>query len=305
MQKLYEIINQQTKLDSNQVQAKVDECIAIIKKLPITRKYHYQSPELISFYHKFKLSDYSAFHKMVVLNLIKSFQFDALPFNLPQSIVDLYKSEFIRITHIIETDNNYIFDWRNDLFAKDMGICSYRLIPTGAQYLEVSGFPRSVIIRNVSNFFKALRFFMLERRHFKPCFEIHTHLGNLSDFHSEGWDRCYVRIGQLLKLNPNIKGMLGGSWFYDPKLGIVSPRLKYLRDVPCRSGAEIFYVSKEGKNSGALSRSKSRLKLFEEGKYTPKSYLLIWPRKEVITFAEENKELITNPSTSSEASGNN
>ena len=126
----------------------------------------------------------------------------------------------------------------------------------------------------------------------KPIYTIHTHQGNLADFNPDGWNRCYVRIGQLLQLNPDIKGMQGGSWFYDPALSEISPRLAYLREVPCQNGASIFFSSVEDHTSSALSTSASRVEKFKNGEYVPRAFVLVWPRDAMIKFSEKHKDLL-------------
>lgn len=292
IQGLIKTLHQESGLDSAFIQDKVNKCTALLTSIPMVQHYHYKSPELVEFYQNFKLADYGVFHKIVMLQLIDSFQFEKLPVKLPQSIIDLYKSDFLCIVRIIQQDKDYIFDWSSDSFAKDIGICSYRLIPAGAQILELSGFPRRVMFKSWANFFKTLRFFVLGRRPFKPYFEAHTHTRHLGDFNPKGWDRYYVRIGQMLKLNPHIKGVSGGSWYLDPEISTISPRLKFLRAVPASFGAEIFYTNTEGRSSNAFAKSEMRLKLFEQGNYIPKSYLMIWSSKEIINFSDKNKELL-------------
>jgi hypothetical protein len=88
----------------------------------------------------------------------------------------------------------------------------------------------------------------------------------------------------MLELHPEIKGIWTGSWFNDPAIETVSPRLTYLRKMPQDNGAYAFY-SNLASTSGALSKSKTRQKLYEEKKYIPKSYALIWPRKPLLKWA--------------------
>lgn len=255
-------------------------------------KYHYLSDAQIDFYHlfskKFGHNKVLIFHKIVMLELISQFPVRVKKLNIPPSIMEMFKVEFERIFQIIEKDESFIFDWSNDLFAKDMGICTLRLIPAGAQLVEISGVPRRVLFDDPRKIIQNLWFFIFKTRGFKPFYEIHTHLGNLSEFHPDGWHRCYVRIGELLRMNPKIKGMQGGSWFYDPALSEISPRLEYLRSVPCSNGAKIFFLQEEGGSSSALSKSETRKQLYVEGKYLPKSYLLVWARDDLIHYSERD-----------------
>ena len=89
---------------------------------------------------------------------------------------------------------------------------------------------------------------------------------------------------QLEKYKP-IKGVFRASWFCDPELENISPRLMYLQKTPVENGANFFYIG-EDRTGNAFAKSKTRLKLYNEGKYKPKAYLLVWPRKELIKWAK-------------------
>ena len=104
----------------------------------------------------------------------------------------------------------------------------------------------------------------------------------------------------MLALNPEIRGMWGGSWFYDPALERISPRLEYLRSVPQDNGAYVFY-SNIDINGGALSKSDTRKQAYEDGKYLPKSYSVIWPRRHLLDWAASMraKTRISEPSADS------
>ena len=57
----------------------------------------------------------------------------------------------------------------------------------------------------------------------------------------------------------------------------MSPRLGYLRDTPVDGGARLFFFEEGGSSiSNSLSTSPTRRKLYDEGKYMPKSYMLVW-----------------------------
>ena len=124
---------------------------------------------------------------------------------------------------------------------------------------------------------------------FKPYVQIHTHLSYLDEFNEEGWNECYRCCADLCRVRPELLGMFGSSWFYDPVLADISPRLDYLREIPVKGGAELLFVEEGGGAVGnALSTSPSRRKLHEEGKYMPKSYMLAWGRKAQMAWAERN-----------------
>ncbi|CAN5812012.1 hypothetical protein BH11PSE12_BH11PSE12_21780 [soil metagenome] len=285
-------------VQKNLLDEKVSEYISLTDALSsLGVKYHFQSQEQQDFYRTFEQDfgkkNIGIFHKIVMLELMNQFPARVQKLKIPLSIVEMFHAEFERIVNLIGNDSNFVFDWTNDFFAKDMGICTFRIIPAGAQLVEISGVPRRVILRNLSQLPAALPFFLFKTKGFKPFYEIHTHSGNLTEFSLDGWNRCYVRIGELLKLNPEIKGMLGGSWFYDPFLSVISPRLEYLRGIPCENGAKVFFSQDEGADSSALSKSESRKKMYVDGKYTPKAFLLVWARDDLINFSERNAKLLS------------
>lgn len=284
-------------IDRNILEKRIENYISLLDDIPSSiSKYHHQSEGQTKFYQELKKTldpkKIYLFHKIVLLELINRFPHRVKKIHVPPSIIEMFKLEFERIFRLIENDINFIFDWSNDSFAKDMGICTFRLVPAGAQLIEISGVSRKIVFSNFKKILSNLSFFTFKTAGFKPFYEIHTHSGNLTEFNPEGWSRCYVRIGELLKLNPNIRGMQGGSWFYDPALSNISPRLTYLREVPCANGAQVFFIQDEGKDSSALSKSEARKQSYTEGKYLPKAYLLVWPRKNLIQFSEENKCLL-------------
>jgi hypothetical protein len=171
-----------------------------------------------------------------------------------------------------------------------MGICTFRLLPVGPGLIEVSGFSRRVLFNELSKIIPNLWFFIFKAKGSKPFYEIHTHLANVSEFNPDGWLRCYVRIAELLQMNPEMKGFQRSSWLVDPALSEISPRLEYLRIVPSANGAKIFFVKKEDESCGALSKSETRKMLYHEGKYIPRAFLLLWPRKEMINYVNENNK---------------
>ena len=99
----------------------------------------------------------------------------------------------------------------------------------------------------------------------------------------------YLRIAELLERQQDIRGMVGTSWFYDPQLLEISPCLAYLQQRPLERGA---FLLRHGTGlfdiEHATMTSKTRHRLYQEGKYTPIVYSLLWPRQDLISWAEQN-----------------
>ena len=91
----------------------------------------------------------------------------------------------------------------------------------------------------------------------------------------------------MLKIDESIKGLARTSWYFDPKIKMISPHLSYLQELPLKNGAHLFYVGADHSGS-ALEKSKSRLMLYNKGDYTPMNYLLVWPRDALLAWSEKH-----------------
>lgn len=167
-----------------------------------------------------------------------------------------------------------------DLFQKEFGLATLRLYAAGAQLLDFRcGVPRSTVMKGGLAGAAGKLATMARLGGFHPYFQIHTHSFNLDAFNEAGWEECYACCAEMYAVHPEVLGMYGSSWFYDPALAAISPRLAYLRDTPCNNGAALMFVVKGGEAiANATSTSASRRALFEEGKYMPTNYMLIWGR---------------------------
>jgi hypothetical protein len=73
----------------------------------------------------------------------------------------------------------------------------------------------------------------------------------------------------------------------DPNLKEISPGLRFLWEVPQQNGAELFCTGGSDQIiKKAIAMSPLRKRLYEEGEYKPMTYAYVWPRKEVLQWAE-------------------
>jgi hypothetical protein len=174
-------------------------------------------------------------------------------------------------------------DWLDidrDLFHKEFGLATLRLYAAGSQLVDYRcAVPRSTVTKEGVGSALPKLLTMAALGGFRPYFQIHTHKFNLAAFHEAGWEECYQCCVELYDVHPDVLGMFGSSWFYNSHLAEISPRLAYLRDTPCNNGAKLMFVVKGGEAiANSTSTSPSRRKLYEEGKYMPTNYMLIWGR---------------------------
>jgi hypothetical protein len=230
------------------------------------------------------------YHKLVLLTLIEQFEKRLSDRKIPQSIIELFYSEFSRIMdHLVLCPKGYYL-MSNKQFLCDLAICRLKIYPCGPVLIdEMSGIPRSLLINNgLKQLLTGAIFFMFKAHGFQPFYELHMHVSQRKNFNAEGWLASYRKIAELLELNSNVRGVSCASWWYDPQLETISPRLAYLRNIPYENGAKIFYVQADKTAVyGAIDKSESRRQLFKAGTYIPKIYMMIWPRQALSSWANK------------------
>ena len=120
----------------------------------------------------------------------------------------------------------------------------------------------------------------------KPFYLMHVIHKCVEGFNQSEWLNCFHNIYDLLKINKGMKGWLGRSWYYDPELEKISPRLSYLRKLPEGNGAALFKIgSFQDDILNATAKSLTRKQLHIENRYLPTKYLIVWPRNEIFKWA--------------------
>lgn len=232
-------------------------------------------------------NDFENVRKRLILDCIKNYCTDYTSEKYPDSIQIEYQRNVTRIYETCESDIGWR-DGSDDIYWKDLAIIRLHIFPAGSGIVEAySGFgTRQGLSHNLAQSLSFLKMILLNGK--KPYYQTHIHHPLLKEFNELGRIKMYLLIAEMLIQNPNIKGVHGGSWFYDPKLEMISPRLNYLRELPVNNGAYLFCVG-EDLSKSAFSKSETRKKLFKEGRYTPMVYMLVWPRDALIKWAENYK----------------
>lgn len=198
---------------------------------------------------------------------------------LTDELKELQLIEFSRIIETMDATNDLFYLNNGDLFLKDLSLCSQKMIFAKAQLLEVyvKKSPRMFLYGNILTKLKNTLKFIKEFRGRGPYLEIHTSEKHLDHFNEVGWRETYRLSADLIKINPDIKGIIGASWFYDPSLSNISPRLEYLRKEPIIGGGYFIEMYSDADSIDLATRtSPTRKQLYQDGKYLPKKYMLIW-----------------------------
>jgi len=230
------------------------------------------------------------YHRAVLLTFIE--RRDQFSSRLPSSIRVVQNREFNRIVRETEVNGEGYYDLSRDSFLKDLALSAQRLIPAGAQLFERwSAVPRSILFcGGLKQSVQSFRLFILRHRSFGSLLQLHTSEKNLEEFTPEGRNRVYGRVSDYLELNPDVRGMFGMSWLFDPVLESISPRLCYLRQIPIGGGAAVFRMGPaDAATRDATAKSETRRRLHETGRYVPTNYILIWPRRALIAWTRARR----------------
>jgi hypothetical protein len=179
--------------------------------------------------------------------------------------------------------------FQNDVFLKDLSLCRGQSLACVSLIVERDvGYSRRVLVSG--GFAQALsvsRRLLLDRLRNQPFLEIHAHTPLLADFNESGWNTCYEMCAEVLDAEPEQGGIIGTTWFVDPVIARISPRLAYLRRIAAEAGGEYYRVGTSSHDVRlAIATSAARRTLFEQGLYQPTAYLMIWPRARVLQWVE-------------------
>ncbi len=239
----------------------------------------------------FSKNEHAMLKRSLVAKLALSLPAIVKKMKLPESVLVLYPDAFERFTdkliNTYEDKNN-----SPDLIPHISFVLGLS-IPCGAQVVErISKITFKGVIYSTlrfRDFYPFIRY--IKAKGYGPWFRIHTDVSYLNDFNEEGWDNCYLRVADLLRCNKDIRGMVGTSWFYDPQLQKISPHLTYLRQLPIERGAFLLRHRAGPQDiEFAIKKSKTRRRLYQEQKYRPNIYSVVWPRKDLIYWAEKAKQ---------------
>ncbi len=224
--------------------------------------------------------------------LVKANQRSIDDLSYPDSVLALIHAEFERIKDCTDNAEDDYFDLAKKTTRHDFRIACFGRVPAGMEYIESSGLPRSLCVRGGVG--QCLRFLGVLRRTggLKPFYE--THIAVNSDnplrffrkYNQEARARTYRNVAACLERNPQYRGLMTASWWFDPQLQKISSALASLGEVMLQNGAILL---REGRTSWArntaLNNSPARQKLYDEGKYFPTNYFVVWPRDSLIAWA--------------------
>jgi hypothetical protein len=214
--------------------------------------------------------------------------------NYPSAVRDVIRVNFHRIQKAVDESPADYFDFNSYRFRSDLRITCFGRVPVGPEDLEIDGIPRSVLYRG--NFSQALTFLRIvwQSGGVKPYYVIHYGYGAdpatfLFSYGRKAQETMFRNLATCLAMNPSIRGVFATSWWHDPQLESVSPYLAYLRTGWTERGASLFrWGATEQDVRLATENSPHRRQAYQEGRYNPTSYMVVWPRQSLLRWAESN-----------------
>jgi hypothetical protein len=123
----------------------------------------------------------------------------------------------------------------------------------------------------------------------RPWLQTHIIAERAQDLKDErAWLDGTEAVGAFLLVNPDYEGYFGLGWLADESLGEISPHLAFVREQMLASGAIIVSLGDAPDEivEVAISTSKTRRRMYEEGRWTPTIQCSIYTREEFIAWAE-------------------
>ena len=98
-------------------------------------------------------------------------------------------------------------------------------------------------------------------------------------------------MAQSLVRQPHVKGLVASSWLHSSDTFVVSPHLAWMNRTFLENGGLVVRMGPADPDCGVLSRSPERKRLYDAGLFKPTTGLVIWPRREMIAWAQRHPEL--------------
>lgn len=210
------------------------------------------------------------------------------------SIHPYIREDFDRILKALEKARPGYYLRDNHLFRRDLAIARLKVIPNGFEFYDLNAcIARKEVLKG--GFASLVRFaatFQADlAKPLYPLYEPHWDRRYVKYFSPAEYERCCLRIADMIEANPDVRGVATPSWWYDPQLKEISPELWFVREIAEAGGARFMLLG--GHNpyllTDSLAHSPHRKAAHEAGRYKPRSYMIFWPRRELIDWAKRTR----------------
>ncbi|HEY7266600.1 MAG TPA: hypothetical protein VH501_02795 [Solirubrobacterales bacterium] len=232
-----------------------------------------------------------AFNRALVAHLASGLHLRLESRRLPEDVRERIPAALERL-HAFLGEERSGYEPGDECFLRDVRFAAGWSVPCGSEVLDLRArlSPPASLRAALAAGAPGLALRRLRPGGADPWFAPHTETRYLDEFDEAGWEATYRNVASLLRRHTDVVGVTGYSWFYDPALDQISPRLAYLRRRPLGGGAILL----RGRSSdfdvrNALAKSQTRRRLYEAGRYTPVGYQMVWLRRDLLRWAERGR----------------
>lgn len=176
-------------------------------------------------------------------------------------------------------------------FREMARIATLRRFPAGQFHWEISGFARTWL-RHTHRPWRVLAHLLSRMGGFGPFFEFHLNdrRKNRLILLEREMHFSYFRAARSMAKQPEIGGLMTGSWLYCESTARTSPQLAWLTKTPQQEGALLADLGPAPPDSGFLAGSEQRRNLYQAGLYQPRLVCILWPRRHLMAWADRHPE---------------
>lgn len=205
--------------------------------------------------------------------------------DMPELVKQEYARNYVRILDRTEAAIESGSQLSNDVLAKDLGLCTKRLLPAGYCIVEIrsSMSRRSALLGGARQFLDFCKIYYLQFGGRGPFLSNHFHPEWTDLFSNEGRIQMFKVVATIMEWRPAFKALIGSAWFYDPVVATISPHLDFVRNYPEQHGA--FFFRGPPDRSGSALMSSRRQRMCDRGEYVPRKYVMVWTRDSILAWA--------------------
>jgi len=187
---------------------------------------------------------------------------------LPVNVVDLYPMLFERTSAFLSDSADH---YQDDLFAKDVRYMLGLTAPVGGPSVDLDyGLAPNLALRNLPGHPAGALAYVINRA-WGRWYRCQLDPRDGEDLDLEGWTRAFLKMAELLAINPDVRGVAGVSPLHDPDAARNRPDLAHMRRTQLGAGAFILRVGQRGGASAEVP--------------APTCYAMAWPREALLAWA--------------------
>ena len=233
-----------------------------------------------------------AFERTILLRAMRMSAARLVTYPVDPSVRRLYDEE----VRVVETPTPSVmtrFDLSKNIFVALAKIATLRRFPAGQMTWEVSGIPRSWLPKVPLAGLPRVAQYLFKLGGLGPVFVPHLNATrkDRAALLERETNRSWYRMAQSMKRQPAVRGLVTSSWLHSPDTMRVSPHMTGFSRALLDHGALLIRHHLADLDCGVFYRSPERKKLYDEGQFVPTHGLVIWPRKEMLAWADAHPDL--------------